>query len=257
MIKKFYYPKSEYYIYYGVNDGNPVGVDLSNWPEVIRNEMVSSQEGRLVFYTIPTYIPDGAFDQLSIGNNNLTHISLPNTITNIGEGAFSGCSNITSFTLRDEVTTVGDSAFGGTGITLPLYNSTIFAYLPNSYSGSYTIPSGITTITGFAAFDCDSLTTLIVPDSVTNIGYEAFMGCGNLVQVEIGTGVTNIGEYAFLNIGVNGTFICKATNPPTIDTSFGSPGISWTLYVPSNSVSAYQADSKWSNAFSSIQAIQT
>lgn len=256
MIKKFYYKTSpEYYIYYTVNDGYPVEVDTSGWPEVVRNEMVSAAEGRLVFNTVPIYIPDDAFYSTSSGGN-LTSITIPSTITYIGEGAFTNCQNLTSFTLPDTVTSMGVDSFYGTGISTPIYNSTLFAHLPNSYSGSYTIPSGITKIIGYAAYDCPGLTSLIIPNSVTEIGQHAFNRCDNLTRVEIGSGITNIGTYAFLSMGANGTFICRAIDPPDIDTSLGSPGAGWTLYVPANSVSAYQSDSKWANVFSSIQAIQ-
>lgn len=255
--KKFYYKNTpEYYIYYTVNDGNPANVDLSDWPEVTRNEIISGQQGRLVLNTVPIYIPDGAFDIFSAGGTNLVNITLPNTITNIGEGAFSGCNYLTSFTLRDEVTTVGASAFNGTGITSPLYNNTIFAYLPQSYSGSYTIPSGITKIIGQAAFGCNGLTSIIIPDSVIEIGYESFAGCNYLTQVEIGTGIINIGHYGFRNIANSGTFTCKAVSPPMIDTSLGAQHSNWTLYVPANSVLDYSNSSAWNNFFSgNIQAI--
>lgn len=256
MIKKFYYKTSpEYYIYYTVNNGYPVEVDTSNWPEVIRNELVSATEGRLVLNAIPTYIPNDAFSQISPGGN-LVSISLPNTITTLGANAFGNCIYLTLFTLYDHITNVGDGPFVATGITYPVYNSKIFAYLPDSYSGSYTVPTGITKIVGEAAWGCTGLTSLIIPDSVTEIGYEAFNRCDNLTQIEIGSGITNIGHFAFLGLGLSGTFICKATNPPDIDTSLGTPGNGWTLYVPTNSVSDYQNDSKWSDAFTSIQAIQ-
>ena len=61
------------------------------------------------------------------------------------------------------------------------------------------IPDSITTIGGYAFYNCDSLTSVTIPDSVTTIGDYAFYRCRSLTSVTIGNGVTTIGSNAFEN----------------------------------------------------------
>lgn len=79
------------------------------------------------------------------------------------------------------VTSIGDFAFSGcTGLTSPVYNEHVFAYLPPSYRGAYAIPKGISQIGDRAFLGCTGLTSVTIPNSVTSIGDRAFEGCTNL-----------------------------------------------------------------------------
>ena len=79
---------------------------------------------------------------------------------------------------------------------------------------SVTIPSGVTTIGGYAFKDCTSLTSVTIPDSVTSIGYFAFYGCTSLTSVTIPDSVTSIGDYAFIGC----TSLTNVTIPDSVTT---------------------------------------
>ncbi|MBR4325879.1 MAG: leucine-rich repeat protein, partial [Bacteroidales bacterium] len=60
-----------------------------------------------------------------------------------------------------------------------------------------TIPNSVTSICGWAFDGCDSLQQIIIPNSVTIIGDSAFLWCESLQQITIPNSVTSIGELAF------------------------------------------------------------
>ena len=110
-----------------------------------------------------------------------TSITIPNTVTLIGENSFRGCS-LTSITIPNSVTTIGESAFQScTSLT------------------SIKIPNSVTSISRFAFENCQYLTSVILSDSVTSIGNGAFQDCYRLVYIVIPSSVTSIGNYVFDN----------------------------------------------------------
>ena len=60
-----------------------------------------------------------------------------------------------------------------------------------------TVPESVTSIGGFAFYNCTGLTSITIPESVTSIGKSAFNGCTGLTSVTIPNSVTFIGDYAF------------------------------------------------------------
>ncbi len=143
----------------------------------------------------------------TIGNyafsgTSLTSINIPNSVTYIGERAFSGTS-LTSINIPNSVTYIGESAFSGC-TSLTSYN------IPNPvriigsglFSGctsltSINIPNWMTTIGGGMFRGCTSLTSVNIPNWVTEIGDSAFSGCTSLSSIDIPNAVTVIGHYAF------------------------------------------------------------
>jgi hypothetical protein len=111
-------------------------------------------------------------------------VIIPNTInglpvTSIGDWAFNGTS-LASITIPDSVTSIGNSVF---------FYCTGLAHV--------TIGNSVTNIGGDAFFNCFSLGDVIIPNSVTTIGAWAFADCMSMGNIWIGNEVTNIGDGAF------------------------------------------------------------
>ena len=139
-------------------------------------------------------------------------------------------SEFTSVTIGDSVTTIGDYAFSGC-----------------SSLTSVTIPDSVTTIGGSAFYWCQSLTSITIPDSVTSIGNSAFISCSSLTSVTIGDSVPTIGISAFEYCSSLTSVYCKAVTPPAggsfmfLDNASGR-----NIYVPMGSVEAYKSAEYWS-----------
>ena len=125
------------------------------------------------------------------GCGNLTSITIPNSVTFIGESAFHGCYGLANITIPDNVTYIGDFAFLGcsslTSVNIPDGVTSIeYGTFNGCSSLNYvTIPYGVTYIVEEAFAGCTSITSITVPDSVTNIEYAAFSGCSKLESITL------------------------------------------------------------------------
>ena len=180
-------------------------------------------------YTIPEgikHIAGGAFSKY---NNGLTLVTIPNTVTTIGNYAFYLCNDLMSIAIPDSVTTIGNGAFSScsslTSITIPEsvtnVGSGAFEYCYNLTTVNFNainctslgsmrgfgdcnalttlnIGENVTRIPDYAFYDCDGLTgVLIIPNSVTEIGVSAFYSCGGFSSLTISENLTSFGRWAF------------------------------------------------------------
>jgi hypothetical protein len=114
--------------------------------------------------------------------------TIPDGVTIIADGAFSGCVGLTEITIPDGVTSIGSLAFCGTGIT------------------DVTIPNTVTSI-GSGAFSwCNSLTSVTLPNKLTGIEPHVFNGCESLKSIIIPNSVNSIGTGAFSGNLISVTF---------------------------------------------------
>ena len=150
-----------------------------------------------------------------VATREMSHCSIKKGTKYIASGAFSGNNMLRSVTIPNSVTSIGESAFWGCeSLTSPIYNDHLFAYMPKTYSRAYTIPNGIKQIAEGAFSDCENLTSIIIPNSVKEIGDGAFSGCSSLTSVTIPNSVTSIGVAAF--------YYCKSLTSITIPNSVTS-----------------------------------
>ena len=134
-------------------------------------------------------------------------VTLPASLTHIGNRAFIWCKNLTAITLPATLTHLGDWAFGEceklTAITLPANLTHIggnaFEYCRNLTA--ITLPASLTHIGNRAFEGCKNLTAITLPDTLTHIGDGAFYGCG-LTAITLPAGLTHIGDSAFSGTGI-------------------------------------------------------
>ena len=204
----------------------------------------------------------------------LTSVTIPNSVTKIGYGAFGGCSSLTSVTIPNSVTSIRAEAFAGcsslTGIAIPNSVTSIensaFAVCPNLtsivvekentvYDSRNNCNAIIETATNTLIAGCQNT---IIPGNITGIGDYAFYGCTGLTSITIPDSVTSIGEYAFCGCDGLTTITCKAINPPALGDYVFLTYVDKTisLYVPAQSVEAYQAAYGWEEFMDNTYPIQ-
>ena len=183
-------------VQYNVKNKNTVSVDSDIWDDY-------DYSGDII---IPeTVIAGDTFNIKSIGSyafsyDSITSITIPNSVTEIGEAAFSHCRCLTSITIPNSVVSIGGWVFpncsslteinvesGNTeyvSVDGVLFNKdkTILISYPAGKTGEYTIPSSVKEIATHAFSGCNDSTTVIIPKTVRTVDYYAFYDCAATIN---------------------------------------------------------------------------
>ena len=159
--------------------------------------------GSLIIPNSVTYIGDGAFSHVTSLNGT---VSLPTSLTYIGHTAFNHCNNLRGdLNLPNNIQYIGEAAFTGceelTGeINLPESLEVLGAeafWNCKQLSGTLKIPSKLTVIESNAFCDCSGLDKLVLHNNVTIVKGYAFANCKFRGELELPDNITTIGTYAF------------------------------------------------------------
>ena len=133
---------------------------------------------------------------------NLTNITIPNSVTSIGDHAFYYCENLISITIPDSVTSIGNCAFYASGLSSVKIGNGVTYIGEGAFEycrklTSVIMGNSLEIIDNKAFYDCESLKSITIPDSVTSIGEVAFSSCERLSSIIVPENVTSIGGCAF------------------------------------------------------------
>ena len=141
-----------------------------------------------------------------IFGENVTSVSLPDSVTQLAEKAFLCAEKLTGVHVTPDHPTLASID----GVLFEKATRTLLCYPEGRKNESYKIPEGIRRIAPYAFSSrgdlnvnkvsyetSEGLGQLMIPDSVTEIAPYAFYGNSSVYSVAIGEGVTAIGDFAF------------------------------------------------------------
>ena len=163
------------------------------------------------------------------GENGITSVVIPSSVTVIGYKAFWGASanplslvtrgSLTSVTLASGLTSISGYAFASqpalTSLTIPNTVTTVgpYAFRHDTTLASVNLGTGLTSLGDWAFHDCPALTSVSIPSGVTSIGKATFFGDSSLASVTFPSGLVSLGSYAF-----SGTSLVNVTLPASVTT---------------------------------------
>lgn len=125
-------------------------------------------------HTDTKYILSGAFDKA----RELNCIDIGKNVSYIDNTVFNCCDQLEFISVDDE-----NNRFYSENGNLYMHDGEefcLFRYAPSKEKMSFVIPDGVTSISGFAFFNCDNLRSLVIPNTVCNIEKESFSACSRL-----------------------------------------------------------------------------
>ena len=183
--------------------GGERGETSDGWQWMLRRDGglgIYGYMGTATELVIPEELSGKAVKSIEIaafsGNTAIQSAVVPNTVEEIGFGAFYGCSSLTSLS----VPFTGNDAYGSEGRHLGYIFGTEYASSQNS-----SLPSALTKVAitggtsiGTEAFmGCSRLTEIVLADTITSIGTSAFEDCWGLTQITLPDGLQSLGSRAF------------------------------------------------------------
>lgn len=162
-------------------------------------------------------LPEGLKSVAGFAETNITNISFPSTLLEIGGGAFSGCGNLMcNISLPTSLQYIGNNAF---------YKSAI--------SGNLAIPENVSYIGSDAFYGCKNLTgSLTIPDKVIEIQNSAFSWCGFTGILTLPKGLTKIGQNAFYGTNFKGELHIPESVTSIDQSAFSYTEFNGTLVLP-------------------------
>ena len=197
-------------------------------------------------------------------SSKIQSVTMPNSVTSIGEMAFYRCHELKTVNLSDSLRSIAPLAFAQCekieSIKLPKTLTSLGYSAFNGCSGLKTVklPPELTSIESSVFGNCSSLTGVTIPPKVRSIGYEAFYKCSGLTYITLPDSLTQMGVSAFHYCSGLEHIFSYIKNPSQCDVygSWRFEGIDkekCVLHVPKGTTAAYRAENGWKDFINIVE----
>lgn len=175
--------------------------------------------------------------------DSITEILVEEGATSIGNNSFSWCAQLSQLTIPSTINEIGKWAFSGCGLenlTIPsgVTNIGEYAFAFSTNLDSISLSNNVESIGKGAFLSCPNIIAIEIPAGVRTIGDSVFEDCTGLKAIKISNGVSRIGSKVFEGDGVsiycydgsaahsyakNNGISCRLLNSPLIDPDFTVP----------------------------------
>jgi len=219
----------------------------NQYPVIMIVTNVFFGNANLIVVTLPeslTTLGYGAFYKCK----SLRAVKIPSGVTAIPDQCFYGCSSLESVIIPEGVTTIGICAFAVcnlNALTLPesLEKIGVSAFGSNSSLKSVNIPAKVKTIDE-SAFSYCGLTDLVIQEGVQVIGQDAFSN-NSLENLTLPSTITKIDDEVFSHNNNLRTITCNAVTPPMLGYNAFYYSATSSVKVPLQSIAAYRQADGW------------
>ncbi len=147
----------------------------------------------------------------------MTELFVPNSVTAIGERAFSGCSGLAKAVIGEGVSFIGKSSLSGcSGLVEVHWNAIRCAdankSILNNSLNKIIFGDKVEHIPAYLCYKCSNVQDITLPETLVSVGENAFYGCMLVEKLEIPASCKFVGDYAFRGMGLQSLFI-----PSTIE----------------------------------------
>ena len=198
----------------------PVSSDGSVWDTEYPANYPDDETEKYEYGDYEYFINDDDTVTITKYNGNSEYVVIPETlgvrsVSVLGKFAFSGAEFVKSVTIPktvyyipascflcipnlEEIIAPEDSRYY-TSINGVLYNKQLTSIIrcPQTVSGDYQIPDGVTRISQYAFCGCKLIKRIRLPETVNTINFGAFFGCSDLSEINMPASIDYIGQFAF------------------------------------------------------------
>lgn len=134
----------------------------------------------------------------AFSGNQITSISLPNTVSIMGVACFESCSSLKSAVLPSGLTSLGKSCFRdcrnlvSVNISKGVTTLGDYCFAGCTSLPSVDLPDGIKELGNGCFSSCSSLTSVVLPGSLRTMGYCCFLDCSKLKEVTFFGGTISV-----------------------------------------------------------------
>lgn len=236
-------PDTFHFTINGINGGGGIPPGGVSWVQAPRKKEVAfgpydhcdwDEEGDKTEEHIarPVVVKSNVF----ANRNDITEITLPNSVLSIWNNAFQNCSGLKSFIFPSRLKEIGDCFYGCSSLETVVMNCDVdmlpnsafyglhqlkhiiincpLKAIPKSCFGdcinleSIKLPENLETIGEYAFYNCKKLEAIDIPSSLTTLEHSAFYACISLKSVTVPKGINVISDFAFYG--------CNSLNSLTI-----------------------------------------